>query len=72
MELASVRTHPPLSVAFGRMVSLGFLAVAVVFGIGLVLLVIALVVALIDNRVSYGQWRPRRTKDAAESEPPPD
>jgi len=54
------------------MVSLGFLAVAVVFGIGLVLLVIALVVALIDNRVSYGQWRPRRTKDAAESEPPPD
>jgi len=54
------------------MVSLGFLAVAVVFGIGLVLLVIAVVVALIDNRVSYGQWRQRRSKDSAGGEPPPE
>jgi hypothetical protein len=37
----------------------------------LVLLVIAVVVALIDNKVNYGQWRPRRTpKQALGSEPP--
>jgi hypothetical protein len=53
------------------MLTLGFLAVVVAFGLGLVLLVIAVVVALIDNKVNYGQWRPRRTpKQALGSEPP--
>ena len=51
---------------------MGFLALVVVFGIGLVLLVVALVVALVDNRVNYGRWRPRRSppKEAMGSEPP--
>ena len=38
--------------------------VLLVFGIGIVLLVVVLVAALIDNRLNYGQWKPKRTPPA--------
>jgi hypothetical protein len=54
------------------MATLGFLAIGVVFGIGLVILVVALVVALIDNRVNYGRWRRGKAQKDVGSPPPPE